>query len=97
MESPHSSQENAVNHQSKKYELANRQKLSTIDDKQTPNLQNHIKTYLNIRDRTVGLQQTLQHKSSTNIPAKNVTLNNKGPMVRIQSNPSCRSWNTLDK
>jgi hypothetical protein len=56
MESPHPSQENAVNHKRKKYELANRQKLPTIDGKQTPNLQNHIKTYLDIRDRTVGLQ-----------------------------------------
>jgi hypothetical protein len=88
MESPHPSQENAVNHKSKKYELANRQKLPTIDGKQTPNLHHHIKTYLDMRDRTVGLQQTRQHKSSTNIPVKNVTLNNKGPMVCIQSNPS---------
>jgi hypothetical protein len=38
MESPHPSQENAVNHKSKKYELANRKKLSTIDGKQTSNL-----------------------------------------------------------
>jgi hypothetical protein len=97
MENPHPSQENAVNHKSKKYELANKQKLPTIDGKQTPNLQNHTKTYLDIRDKTVGLQQTLQHNSSTNIPVKNVTLNNRGPMVRIQSNPSCRSWNTLYK
>jgi hypothetical protein len=56
MESPHPSQENAVNHKSKKYELANRQKLQTIDGKQIPNLQNRIKTYLDIRDRTVRLR-----------------------------------------
>jgi hypothetical protein len=97
MGSTHPIQENAVNHKNKKYELDNRQKLPTIDGKQTPNLQNHIETCLDIRDRTVGLQQTLQHKSSTNIPVKNVTLNNKGPMVCIQLNPSCRSWNTLHK
>jgi hypothetical protein len=54
MESPHPSQETAVNHKSNKYELANRQKLPTVDGKQTPNLQNNIKTYLDIRDRTVG-------------------------------------------
>jgi hypothetical protein len=56
MESPHPSQKNAVNYKSKKYELANTQKLPTIDGKRTPNLQTHIKTYLDMRDRTVGLQ-----------------------------------------
>jgi hypothetical protein len=56
MENQHPSQENAVNHKSNKYELANRQKLRTIDGNQIPNLQNHIKTYVDIRDRTVGLQ-----------------------------------------
>jgi hypothetical protein len=55
MESPHPTQENAFTHKSKKYELANRQKLPPIDSKQTPNLQNDNETYLDIRDRIVGL------------------------------------------
>ena len=45
--------------------MANREKLTTLTRKQVTDIQNSNKTHMDLRHRTLGLRQQIQHINNT--------------------------------
>jgi hypothetical protein len=45
-------------------------------------------SYISLRDRSMGMQQAMQHQDPPNIPVKNAQNDQHCPLVRLQPNPA---------
>ena len=60
--------------------------LGAIPRQQTNRIQSNTATHLDIRDRTMRLQQATQHQDPPNIPVKNALNDQQYPLVHLQPN-----------
>jgi hypothetical protein len=62
--------------------MAHRQALATLTNKQTPHLQNGIKTNLDLRTGTMGLRCFIQSSHYPAVPSEDSPTNHQCPTVR---------------
>jgi hypothetical protein len=65
--------------------MAYQQALATLTNKQTPHLQNGIKTNLDIRTGTMGLRRIIQSSHYPAVPSEDSSTNHQCPTVRNKS------------
>ena len=80
-----------------KESLVNREKFLPIIRKQISSLQSGDHTYLDLRKRTVGMRQQIQHSNHTEITIKNPQNHNKFSLVYNKSYTPYRPQHPLRK
>jgi len=86
VEDAYKSQTMPTGTQTQKHGLANKRTFTAIPRQQTNRIQGNTATQLDIRDRTMGMQQAIQHEDPPNIPVKNAQNDQQCPLVRLQPN-----------
>ena len=90
LESPHLNTTETPGPQDQRTILDHRQKLPTIAEQQTTNLQGNIETGMDLWNRAMGMSFIIKYSKNPEIPVQNFKAYNKRTMVRYKSNSSPR-------